>query len=832
MSRRLSPDRLLPLLFLVSGATALAGQVVLNRLLTYVFGASHLATSTVLAAYMGGLALGALLASRFAPRLRRPVAAYGVLELGVAAFFALLPLLYPGLQAAGNGLGRALGAAPLPSAIARLVLSFSFVLVPTVLMGATLPVLLSSFAGDAGLRRRLPWLYAVNTLGGAAGAFLAGYFLVYALGLDGTAWACAVANATVGLAAIGIAGARGPAAAEDAPPAHPGPVGAGALSPAIVCALAFAQGALSFSLEVTWAHLIRTVIGVTTYAFTVMLTVILVGIGLGSLGLSLRGSRGGSPLRRFVLAQLFLAFALASSLFVWDRFPDFVAASLRHQYHWSFAAREALRFVFAVALLLPAGLALGVSLPALAASVRPGGIGSGGAGSWVGRVFGFNTLGAISGALFTGFVLLGRVSSEHLLRGAVLAAFSLAVAAAALAGRPRRAPGRAEAVLAVGAVAALVAFPGWDLQRLTSGKHFMWDFYSPVPGGLRFVREDAQSGFITVEQRTDGLRIMKTNGKYEGTDADVEFQDNFALMGALYLRRYDRAALLGLGPGRTLALLHEMPFRRIEVMEFSPGIIEAARTEFAKVSHEALSDGARVHLVVDDGRNHLQLSTSAYDYVVVGVSAAAFAGTGSIYNRDFFDLVRSRLAPGGVCLLWIQIHHVFPQDVRSVAFTLRRAFPHVHFYAVPEGQGFLVASESPLRIDTRTAAALSRTPRAARALGGRGLRSALDLVAWNVFSRDEDLQRYFESPRIAGGPELYTDLRPRLEFTAPMGLATALYRYDFGPFASPSLPELAPPLAASVADGLARSRDDALGRSRGSPGAAPSGQSAASSAAN
>jgi spermidine synthase len=822
---------LLPVLFFVSGASALAGQVVLNRLLAYVFGASHLATSTVLAAYMGGLALGSLLAGRFVSRLRRPVRAYGLLELGVAAFFASLPALYPLLYAAGTGLSRALGAQLVVSIAVRFTLSFAFVLVPTVLMGATLPVLLSVFRDDPGLRRRLPWLYAANTLGGATGAFLSGYFLLYAIGLDGTGWLCAAANALVAAVALAV-GRTNLAALESAPapaPATAGEDGAWTLPPEWIGALAFAQGALSFSLEVTWSHLARTVIGVTTYAFTLMLTVILLGIGLGSLALALRHGRGGSALRTFVLAQAALAAAVAASLFAWDRFPDFVAVSLRHRYEWPFAGREALRFLFAVPLLLPAGIALGVSLPALTASLSSSARRS--AGAWVGCVFAFNTLGAICGALLTGFVLLGRVPSEGLIRGGVVVALALA-AAPWLITRRRCRPRALELALTAAALVLLALFPGWDRQRLTSGKHFMWDFYSPgQPDSVLFAQEDAQSGFVTVEKDAGGQRVMKTNGKYEGTDADAEFQDNFALMGALYLRRFEEAALLGLGPGRTLALLHGMPFRRVEVMEFSPAVLAAAKAEFGRVSGEALADRERVDVIVDDGRNHLQLSRRRYDYVVVGITAAAFAGVGSLYSRDFFEVVRTRLATDGVFLLWIQTHHVFPEDVRSVAFTLRSVFPHVHLYAVRSGQGFLVASASPLRIRGSSAELIGRSPRAARVLAARGLGSAVGLVRWNAIWRDEDLETYFSSTAIAGPPELYTDLSPRFEFTAPMGLATRILRYDFAPFASRGLPVFEPSLPPEAAAELERARDRELGRPavQRTPAA---GQSAASSSAN
>ena len=332
-------------------------------------------------------------------------------------------------------------------------------------MGGTLPTLLAGFAQREALARRLPVLYATNTLGGAVGALAAGYWAVEALGLDGTLLACASLNGAIGLGCLALA-AR-PSPLPDVAPVGDGPDRAagsakppGSSAPALVL-LAFGQGVLAFVLEVTWTHLIRTTIGVTTYAFTSMLGAILLGLGLGSLAVAplLRRSR---PILVFAGAQLLLAATLVVSLYLWDRFPLVVAWTLRIQYQWSFAEREMVRFAWCLALLLPPSCALGISLPALTAAVRmerPEARGA--AAPWVGLMLGANTLGAIVGALVGGFVLLGSVPSSGILSGAAIAAIALSTPPLVAVSRHRRRFARfGPWLVPLACVVGLAAFPG------------------------------------------------------------------------------------------------------------------------------------------------------------------------------------------------------------------------------------------------------------------------------------------------------------------------------------------------------------------------------------
>jgi spermidine synthase len=796
-ARLLAP---LSVLFFVSGATALAAEVVLNKLLTYVFGSSHLATSTVLAAYMAGLTAGARLAGGVATRLRRPVLTYAGLELVVGAFYASLPLLFGPYQRLALACTAPFAASPGALTAVRFSLAFALVFVPTLLMGGTLPVLVAALRGTA-LVRGLPRLYGLNTLGAAAGTLVASYAALPALGLDGTLFACAALNVVVALASAALARRAPEAHAPDAHGAEPDASDAPAwhLSAAAIPALAFAQGVLSFALEVVWSHLIGTVIGVTTYAFALMLFAILVGIGLGSALLPwLARVTRRPPAAIFAGALVVLALGVAISLRAWDRFGLVVAATPSLGGDGRFWGRELVRLAFCLALLLPASLAMGVALPALAAA---GPSQKGSDASWVGRVFAANTLGTISGSLFTGFVLLGRVGSDRILEVAIAGALVVAAVAVALGrtkdGAPVRAGLAPHAALGAAAVALTLTFPGWDRHRLTLGCHYYWETPEEADAGeVVALREDAQSGFVTVTRAASGVSAMRTNGKYEGNDAGAEFQDLFALIGGLYVKRFDRAALIGMGPSRTLRVLYDMPFKAIDAVEYSPAILATAYADFPRFAKVPFDDHARVKVVCDDGRNFLQLSRDPYDFITVSITGAAFAGSGNIYSRDFFRAAKERLRPDGVFLVWVQLHHVFPEDVRSVVYSARSVFPSVHLYTdAAHGQGYLVASPSELVIDADDANELGQRKGLRETLAAHNYNATIELVDRSVLVTDAELERWFADRTFGPPPQLLTDLRPAFEYSTPYALVDGPPGgTDFQPLSDKRLPRFDPPL--------------------------------------
>ena len=280
------------------------------------------------------------------------------------------------------------------------------------------------------------------------------------------------------------------------------------------------------------------------------------------------------------------------------------------------------------------------------------------------------------------------------------------------------------------------------------------------------MREDVHGGVTTVATR-GGVRTLYTNGKLQGDDGpEMVAQRRFAHFPALFLEREEHAMVVGLGTGVTLGTVASYPFRTIDVAEISPSIVDAARTFYAAQSYHALDD-PRVKLHHEDGRSLLLVGDTRYDLVTIELTSVWFAGAASLYSHEFYELVRSRLAPGGVLQQWVQLHHIRPRELGVIVRTLQGAFPHVALFLGGE-QGILVASERPLVASRERLARLDRDPHLHATLDGRPAESLLD----DLVASDAELTRLAADIATAhGGPIVSTDDNLFLEVATPKGNA-------------------------------------------------------------
>jgi spermidine synthase len=750
-------------LFVVSGAAGLVDQVCFSKYLSYIVGSTAYAVSTVLAAFMTGIALGAHFGGRLSTRIRRPLVAYGVLELFVCGAVALTPLAFDALTRLYAGIARTAPDSLALLTVLRWFVALSIVVLPTAAMGATLPVLTRALAARSGEReRRLGVLYAANTAGGAAGALLGAYALLPLLGLRGTLIAAALASGVVG-ALSWLWGKRAelplnvPSGAEEAvriaPELGREPDRGDAAG---LYALALASGALVFAAEVVFTHLLALLIGSSAYAFGLILAVFLGCLFVGAERASAFEARLGKAALAFGLA--FTALSLTATLPVWERLPRLFA--LLGGSVTSFAGREAVRAGAAFVVLFVPTTLMGLTFPLLlrrVASVRHPSL-------WVGRLTAVNTLGAVGGALGTGYVVLPALGSERTLL-AIAGAFALAALVAVRS--VERARSFVALGLAFGTLILAAAMPRWDLARLTSGANVYFD-EPPTPEHIPFLREDVHGGVTTVTL-ANGVYTLFTNGKFQGnTGWEMSAQRLFAHYPSLFVSRFDRTLVIGVGTGTTVGTLAAYPWKRIDVAEISPAIVDAARSFFTSANHGALDD-QRVTLHHADGRNLVLVSDAHYDLIGMELSSIWFAGAASLYSQEFYELVRDRLAEGGVFQQWVQLHHVYRRDFATVVHTLRSVFPHVAlFYG--GGQGILVASMAPLRASERRLQALESLPSMAKVRPeGRRL---VELVG-DVLATGAGLDGFLdESARVAGiaSDELIsTDQSLYLEYATPRG---------------------------------------------------------------
>lgn len=723
---------ILAALYFGSGAIALIDEVVFFKYLSLAFGATAHASSAVLVAFMGGLAAGAALAARLDGRIRAPLRVYGALEVAVGIACALSPWLFGAVTRAYVAVAEhASSLATLEAA--RAVLACAVVLLPTIAMGATLP-LLARVGG-----KRVALLYGLNTAGGATGSLLGTYAVIPALGLAATVRAGALISVAIGLTAIAMSWlVHGKT--EDVV-SNPRPSSCRLAAQTNTTIAAAASGLLVFASEVVFVHLLALVDGTSVYVFGLVVAVFLIALAGGASASRALHERAGDNALSASLAISGLA--LAATIPAWDMLPGvFVALG---PYVSSWQGREAVRALVAALAIGAPATAMGLTFPIVLAESRAP---HDARGRLVGRATAVNTVASIGGSLLGAFVLLPAFGSQR-----ALCAIAMGYALAALAVRaPRKRP-----ILALSAATAITVAlaPRWDLARLASGTNIYFE-RQPEQGKVSWITEDVHSGVVTVTRR-DGISTLWTNGKYQGDDSyQMAAQRGFADIPAMFVPRFGRALAVGVGTGTTIGALAEWPFERIEVAELSPGIVEAARSLFGRVNGGVL-DSPRVAVRLEDGRNLLLVGAQRYDLITIELTSIWFAGAGNLYNRELYEIAARRLTEGGILSQWIQIHHTTTREIASQMATAREVFAHAALF-VRGYQGVLVLGREPLR--------------------ARGSRSPGDLD--DLVLADESLDAFIDEACKQWGTTraalVSTDDNLRLEYATPRnnvpGLAT------------------------------------------------------------
>ena len=752
-------------------------ELVWTRDLYQFFGSTIHSITTVVAAYMGGLGLGAYVLGRRADRMANPARLYGYLEIGIGIFglasawvLHLVGVSYLGvarLLAPGLWLGSAI----------KFVVAFTVLLVPTFLMGGTLPVLTRAFAGAgfAQFRRQLALFYGLNTLGGVAGCALAGYVLIEYVGLKGTLLGVGILNLLLGGAALllsrGGATENGPppAEAEDPEPARePADERTRRLALALIAVTAFA----SLLYEIAWTRVLVLVVGSSTYAFTTILAAFLAGIGLGSL---LAVGRGRSA-RDLLLASAFVQAGiavLASLLFPFFRgLPVYIVATMQVGF-LSAVDLLSLHALAVIVVVLPAAVGMGVSFPLLAELAAGRGRGTGGE---AGRAYFANTVGSIVGSVLTGFVLIHLLGSERTLVVGVLvnAAAAAAIVWWLVRGRgDDRVPAAVERIPVLLGVLALVialATPGWSHRTLDRGPSIYGrermgpgdlDRYLRAAGAEQLSFEEGWNAAVSV-WRNGSATWLKTNGKSDASSvADMNTQVLVGLLPALAHPQPRRAFLVGFGSGVTARTLADVPgMERVDVAEIERAVLRASHF-FDAVNRGARSD-PKVHVIEDDARSALQLAREPYDLIVSEPSNPWIAGIASLFTADYFRVAASRLARSGIFAQWLQTYRVPPALVAVVVANVRAVFPHVEVWYANPSDLIILASRQPIRWSAIRVAAI---------IDGPGpLHAAVH--DWLLIDRPNQLLgRYLlgdsGSALLARGAGFtHSDDRPALEFVA------------------------------------------------------------------
>jgi spermidine synthase len=637
----------------LSGFSALVYQLLWLKQLGLLFGNTAHAAAVGLTVFFLGLAIGGWFWGRRAARHARPLRLYAYLELGIAAtamlFFALLRVyhaVYAPLSAVADD--RFLLLLAVKFLLAVLLLGPA-----AFLIGGTYPVLGHAIvARPDALGTVGTSLYAVNTIGAAAGAFAAGFVLPSWIGFNGAYLLAAAINVAVGTWAVGAARGADEAMRIDAPKTPAAATGRAGWVWVIACG----SGVLTLGLEVAWTRMFAQVLENSVYTFSIILVVFLVALGLGSWLASAVARLRQDP--GFVLTLALTLAGVLSALVP----PSFVALTsglrgLGDAQTWSEHVYSIAR---AAAILLPPGLAAGFVLPYLMRVVPM----IGGVGSALGSLVAVNTWGAIAGSLVTGFVMLAWVGLWTTLEAIAIGYLVLAMFAAWVRGR-------APSQLALVAGGALVAIALFSTVRLPL-VHL-----DPSRQEQLVEAWEGPYGITAIVQQDRGLRL-KLNNFYSlgGTADDPQHERNQTLLPLLTHPQPEAVFFLGLGAGVTAGEATRHPVQRIVVCELVPEVIAAARKYFAPEARGLFAD-PRASILAEDGRSYLAATRDRFDVVISDLFVPWHAGTGSLYSREHFETVRSRLTPGGRFVQWLPLFQLSRREFFTIARTMLDVFPQV-----------------------------------------------------------------------------------------------------------------------------------------------------------
>ena len=775
-SARSASDRWLPallMLFIGSGCAALIYEVVWLQLLQLSIGSSAISLGVLLGIYMGGLCLGSLLAPKFLSARHHPLKVYAALELGIGVFGAIVLFAVPfvgDIYTKIAGTGQA-------NLILRAIVAAICLLPPTLLMGATLPAIARWVSATP---RGVAWLgffYGGNLAGAVIGSLLAGYYLLRVYDMPTATFVAVAINFIVaGLAwgvaqltdAVVIGDEPAPAEAVSRQPAAAtaGQGGAWAGRDHLVYIVIGLSGLTALGAQVIWTRMLSLLFGATTYTFSMILAVFLVGLGIGSSAGAAFARGSSNPRLALGWVQVGLCFTLAwsayatgSSLPYWPINPS-ISTSLLYTFE--------LDLMRAIWVMLPGALLWGASFPLALAAVARRGEDTGG---MVGGVYAANTVGAIIGALVTSLILVGTVGSQ--------VAQQALIGVAALAGvllllPSRRAPGAPVLRMLASAVVVLIAVLLSFVVPPLPGMLVAYGRYAATWLGQADVIYSAEgvTASVAVTRMPNGVLNYHNAGKVQASSEpqDMRLQRMLGHITTLVPESPSRVLVIGCGAGVTAGAVSIDPLVTNQtIAEIEPLVPRVVSTYFAAHNFDVVNN-PKVNIHLDDARHYLLTTDEKFDAITSDPLDPWVKGAATLYTREFFEVIKDHLNPGGVVTLFVQLYESSEDAAKSEIATFLEAFPDGAVFAnTVNGRGYDLVlygrlGGEPIDVDA-VQARLSDPANAAIAnsLAEVGIYSAVELFA-TYGGNATDLADWMSNAQIN------TDRNLKLQYLAGRGL--------------------------------------------------------------
>jgi spermidine synthase len=765
-SRRFTPALLL--LFVGSGCAALVYEVVWFQLLQLVIGSSAISLGVLLGTFMAGMCIGSLFLPRFVAADQHPLKVYAYLELGIAVLGILLLFGMPlisGIYTAWAGTGGV-------SIFLRAIAAAICLLPPTMLMGATLPAMSRWVETTPQGVSWLGFFYGGNTVGAVLGSLLAGFYLMRVHDMHIATYVAVALNVLVAVIALLIARV---APHDNAVAPHDTQIATAPGAWAIYVAIAI-SGMTALASEVIWTRLLSLLFGATAYTFSLILAVFLLGIGIGSSAGSALARNIEHPRVALGWVQMSLcaaiawaSYMLALSLPYWPIDPSL---SLDPWFNFQLDLARGLW------VLLPGAILWGASFPLALAAVAANGQDP---GRLVGGVYAANTVGAIVGALGGSLLLVTWLGSQHAQQALIIVSgLSALLLLEPLPGNDSRRRSAFAGMLPIVVAAVCAALLARNVPEIPKvlvayGRYAATRVNQPME--IVYMGEGWNAS-VAVSRLPGGVLNYHNAGKVQASSEpqDMRLQRMLGHLTTLIPKDPSKVLVIGCGAGVTAGAVSIEPrLKQLTIAEIEPLVPQVVSTYFAEHNFDVVRNPkTRVHL--DDARHYLLTTDEKFDAITSDPLDPWVKGAAMLYTREFFEIVKSRLNPGGVVTLFVQLYESNMPAVKSEIATFMEAFPNgVVWGNTQDGRGYdlvLMAQVEPLQIDVDAMQAKLSSPEYAQvaySLSQIGISSAVDLFA-TYAGRGPEMQTWMQDALIN------RDRNLRLQYLAGLGLN--LYQSD------------------------------------------------------
>jgi predicted membrane-bound spermidine synthase len=692
--------QVLQVVFVVSGFCGLIYESIWSHYLKLFVGHAAYAQSVVLVVFIGGMALGAWGAGRYAERIRNPLWAYAAVELVVGVISLLFHQLFVGVTDWAYVSLLPAVCSPESPCLAQWLLAALLIMPQSILLGMTFPFMTTAILRIARSRpgSRIALLYFLNSFGAVIGVLASGFVLIPALGLPGTLLTAGLFNIALGIVAYAIGKTAGQRVVPAERTGDRAEESRATLVPMLL--IAALTGMSSFIYEIVWIRMLVLVVGASTQAFELMLAAFILGLALGGLWVRNHVDRFRDLIGALAIVQVLMGLAALATLPVYDRTFDFLAwliGSLKRSdggyLLYNFASHGV-----AIAVMLPATFLAGMTLPLITTALLRTRLGE----RAVGYVYAANTLGAIVGVIIAvHFALPVLGLKSGLLLGAlvdIVLGVVLMLSGRTLLSR------RAVVCWCAAGLAGLVAahvLATVSVERMAAGV-FRYGLARIVEKTEFLFHEDGKTATVTVSQ-TPRLISIKTNGKPDAsisTDRSKPELDEYtmALTGVLPLAWHPHAktaAVVGFGSGITTTTLLTSPnLERVDTIEIEPEMIAGAKL-FGKIVEPAYKD-PRSRIVIDDAKSYFARSRHKYDLVISEPSNPWVSGVASLFTVEWYRQVHRQLNDDGLLIQWVQIYEFSDELMATIVRALDEVFADYAVYAANDADLVIVASKRKL----------------------------------------------------------------------------------------------------------------------------------------